>query len=135
MSNLKAEKLNIRKDENPKEWYNEVLRLAEIIDDRYPVKGMPVYPPYGFKIFKRIMQELERGLESIGVEPSWFPVVIPKSVFAKESEHIKGFEEEVFWITKGGLEDLEEPLALRPTSETEMYYMFAKWIQVTKICH
>ncbi len=126
---MKAEKLKTKKEENPKEWYNEVVRLAEIIDDRYPVKGMPVYPPYGYKIFRNIMRILENELEKFGVEPSWFPVLIPKEVFAKESEHIKGFEEEVFWITKGGKNELEEPLALRPTSETEMYYMFAKWIQ------
>jgi len=127
--NQKLEKLKYKKSENPKEWYNEVIRLAWVIDDSYPIKGMPVYTPYGYKMFKLMMRELENKLEEFGVEEAWFPIAIPKSIFAKESEHIKGFEEEVFWITKGGTKELEEPLALRPTSETEMYYIFSKWIQ------
>ncbi len=110
---------------NFSEWYAKVVREADIIDDRYPVKGMPVYKPYGFKFVKNILQKLSEFLDKEGFEEAWFPVVIPYEIFKKESEHIRGFEEEVFWVMKSE----EEKLILRPTSETEMYYMFSLWIQ------
>jgi len=116
----------MNKEKDFSEWYNRIIREADIIDDRYPIKGMPVYKPYGFKLVKNILSELERELERKGIEPSWFPVLIPYEIFKKESEHIRGFEGEVFWV--GGRDEKPEHI-LRPTSETEMYYMYSLWIQ------
>jgi len=114
------------KEKDFSEWYNKIVREADIIDDRYPIKGMPVYKPYGFKLVRSILEELEKELEKNGVEPSWFPILIPYEIFKRESEHIQGFEEEVFWV--GGKDEKPEYI-LRPTSETEMYYMYPLWIQ------
>jgi len=120
---------NIDKEENFSEWYNEILKFAEIVDIRYPVKGMPVFLKNGYLALRSMLRLLEEKLDKNNHFPLAFPVLIPKNILKKESDHIKGFEGEVFWVTKGGFEDLEEELALRPTSETPMYYMFALWIR------
>jgi prolyl-tRNA synthetase len=122
-------KFEIDKEKNFSEWYNEILKFAEIVDIRYPVKGMPVYLKNGYLALRSMLRLLEDKLDKTGHYPLAFPVVIPLSILQKESEHIKGFEGEVFWIERGGFEKLDEPLALRPTSETPMYYMFALWIR------
>jgi len=114
------------KERDFSEWYNRIVREVDIIDDRYPIKGMPIYKSYGYKLVRNILKELEIELEKNGVEPSWFPILIPYEIFKKESEHIKGFENEVFWV--GGKDEKPEYI-LRPTSETEMYYMYSLWIQ------
>ncbi len=119
----------INKEEEFSTWYNTIVRVADIIDDRYPIKGMPVYKTYGYRLVKNILSLLELELEKKDILPAWFPVLIPESIFKRESEHIRGFEGEVFWITRGGLEELEEKYVLRPTSETEMYFMYSKWIR------
>ena len=122
-------KFDIDKENNLSEWYNEILKAAGIVDIRYPVKGMPVYLKNGYLALREMLRSLEDKLDKKGHFPLAFPVVIPLSILRKESEHIKGFEGEVFWIERGGFEKLEEPLVLRPTSETPMYYMFALWIR------
>lgn len=111
------------------EWYAEVLRSAEIMDVRYPVKGMYVWLPYGFEIRQRVVEKLRRKLRETGHEEVLFPTLIPETQLKKESEHIAGFEDEVYWVTHGGLKELDEKLALRPTSETAIYPMFALWIR------
>ena len=121
--------MDIDKNQNFSEWYSQILFEAEIVDIRYPIKGMPVYLPYGFKIITNMFDNLEHKLNKTGHDKVLFPVAIPESIFAKESEHIKGFEGEVLWITKGGKSDLDEKLIMRPTSETAMYPMFALWIR------
>ncbi|MCX8199904.1 MAG: proline--tRNA ligase [Candidatus Micrarchaeota archaeon] len=112
---------------NFSEWYQTVLFDAGIVDIRYPVKGMPVYMPWGFQSLDYMFSFLEKLLDETGHQKMLFPVAIPESTFSKETEHIKGFEDEVLWITHGGLAPLEERLVLRPTSETAMYPMFALW--------
>lgn len=109
-------------------WFDAVLSEAELVDVRYGVKGFIVYRPFLMRIIKQIYALFERELEEDGHEPALFPLVIPRSYLSKESEHIKGFEGEVFWVTKRGHRELEEPLALRPTSETAIYPMYALWI-------
>ena len=111
------------------EWYDNVLLSAEIVDDRYPVKGFSVYMGWGMSIVKRIIAKLESLLEANGNKPMQFPVVIPEDSFSKEEEHIKGFSSEVFWITHAGENELERRLVLRPTSETAIYPMFKLWIR------
>ena len=110
------------------EWFHNVLEEAEIIDTRYPVKGMSVWLPRGFKIRKNALKILEKLLDE-DHEETLFPMLIPQSELAKEAIHVKGFEEEVYWVTRGGLRELNEELALRPTSETSMYPMFSLWVR------
>ena len=114
---------------NFSEWYSGVLKEADLIDLRYGVKGFLVIKPWAFKVIKNIYALYEVELERDGHAPVHFPAVIPESYFAKEKEHIKGFEGEVFWITKAGFNELEEKLILRPTSETAFYPMYALWIK------
>ncbi len=110
------------------EWFNELLVDAQIMDVRYPVKGFYVWFPFGFDLRKRTYNVL-RSLLDPDHQEAYFPLLIPENELLKESEHIKGFEEEVFWVTRGGSTVLDVPLALRPTSETAMYPMFSVWIR------
>ncbi len=111
-------------------WFDWVLEEAEIYDyGRYPVKGMGVWMPYGFQIRRRIVELIRDVLDPLGHEEVLFPLLIPEHLLAKESEHIKGFEDEVYWVTHGGLEPLDVKLALRPTSETSITYMESFWIK------
>jgi len=109
-------------------WYNDLLWRAEIMDVRYPVKGLYVWYPYGFAIRKYVYQRL-RDLLDRDHQETLFPLLIPEQEFMKEAEHIKGFENEVYWVTHGGTTPLEVKLALRPTSETAIYPMYALWVR------
>lgn len=113
---------------NFSEWFHNILEEAEIIDTRYPIKGMHVWQPQGFKIRKYAMKLLRELLDEDHDEVL-FPLLIPEDELAKEAIHVKGFEEEVYWVTHGGLTPLNKKLALRPTSETAMYPMFALWVR------
>jgi prolyl-tRNA synthetase len=108
-------------------WYEQICLVAEIIDKSYPVKGMPVFIPYGFYLHNKIMQILEEEWDKQDIAKVQFPLLIPQSFLSKEEDHIKGFDQEVFWVTRGGKKTLQQALALRPTSETAMYSMFSKW--------
>ncbi|MHC1635683.1 MAG: proline--tRNA ligase [Candidatus Methanospirareceae archaeon] len=122
------ERSTAEKESNFSEWYNEILSSAEIMDVRYPVKGVYVWYPYGYKIRKLVFSIL-RSLMDEEHEETLFPMLIPRDELMKEKEHIRGFEEQVFWVTRGGSEELDIPLALRPTSETAIYPMFKVWIR------
>ena len=106
------------------EWYHELLAAAEIMDIRYPVKGLYVWYPFGFALRNNIYSIIRELLNKDGHEEALFPLLIPENEFMKEAEHIKGFEDEVYWVTHGGTTPLEMKLALRPTSETAIYPMF-----------
>ncbi|MEK6978389.1 MAG: proline--tRNA ligase, partial [Candidatus Hydrothermarchaeota archaeon] len=95
------------------EWYNEVIERAQILDVRYPVKGLYVWFPYGFQVRKHVLEVIRHLLEEKGHQETLFPLLIPEDEFAKEAQHIKGFEDEVYWVTHGGLEPLNVKLALR----------------------
>jgi len=110
------------------EWFHNILEEAEIIDTRYPIKGMHVWQPQGFKIRKYALKLLRELLDD-DHEEVLFPLLIPEDELAKEAIHVKGFEEEVYWITHGGLTPLNKKLALRPTSETAMYPMLKLWVR------
>ncbi len=110
------------------EWFHNILEEAEIIDIRYPVKGMHVWKPQGFKLRKYTLEILKKILDETH-EEVLFPLLIPEDELAKEAIHVKGFEEEVYWVTHGGLTELNKKLALRPTSETAMYPMFSLWVR------
>jgi prolyl-tRNA synthetase len=114
--------------ENYSEWFHKVIAEVPIYDTRYPVKGTGVWTPFGFKIRKAVTQIIREELEERGHDEVLFPLLIPDYMLNKESEHIKSFEEEVFWVTHGGNSPLDVKLALRPTSETAIYPMFQLWI-------
>lgn len=109
-------------------WFNDLLWRAEIMDVRYPVKGLYVWYPYGFAIRKFVYNRLRELLDR-DHEETLFPLLIPEQEFMKEAEHIKGFENEVYWVTHGGTTPLDVKLALRPTSETAIYPMYALWLR------
>ncbi|MGP6220335.1 proline--tRNA ligase [Caldiplasma sukawensis] len=111
------------------EWYNEILDLAELSDKRYPVKGMNIWLPYGFQVMRNIDNMIREKFYEDQFEEVMFPSLISRDMFEIEFEHIKGFENELFWISSGGKEKLEEDLAMRPTSEAAMYPMFRLWIR------
>jgi len=119
----------MRKDENFSRWFDEILLNAEIMDNRYPIKGFAVYKGWGARIVRKITEMLEKKLEETGHTPMLFPVTISEDSFKKEAQHIKGFTAEVFWITHAGNRKLKKRMLLRPTSETAMYPMFAQWIR------
>ena len=114
--------------ENFDEWFHDILEQADITDSRYPIKGMAVWRPYGFQIRKHSMNIIKNLLDKDHDEVL-FPMLVPESELAKEGIHVKGFEDEVYWVTKGGQRELNEQLALRPTSETAIYPMYSLWIR------
>ena len=114
---------------NFNEWYNDVIEKADLSDKRYPIKGMNVWKPYGWKAMRQIDDLIRMEMEDTDHGEVNFPLLIPQTEFAKEGDHIKGFDAEVYWVTKGGVNELDVPLLLRPTSETAMYPMFNLWIR------
>jgi len=119
----------MKKAEDFSEWYNEIVERANLTDKRYPIKGMNVWTPYGWKIMQAIDSHIRHEFDATGHQEVCFPLLIPEDQFAKEKEHIKGFDAEVFWVTHAGLNPLDVKLLLRPTSETAMYPMFAIWVR------
>ena len=110
------------------EWYNEVVLKADLVDYG-PVRGTMVVKPYGYAIWENIQRELDRMFKETGHHNAYFPLFIPISFLQKEAEHVEGFAPELAIVTQAGGETLEEPLAVRPTSETIIGYMWAKWIR------
>ncbi|MEM2839542.1 MAG: proline--tRNA ligase [Thermoplasmata archaeon] len=119
----------MKKSEDFGEWYNEIVELAGLTDKRYPIKGMNVWLPYGWKIMQHIDGHIRKYFDETNHHEVCFPLLIPEGEFAKEKEHIKGFDEEVFWVTHAGLNLLDVKMLLRPTSETAMYPMFNLWVR------
>ncbi|MGH9238921.1 MAG: proline--tRNA ligase [Vicinamibacterales bacterium] len=109
-------------------WYIDVVRRAELADYS-PVKGCMVIRPYGYAIWELMQQALDRRFKATGHVNAYFPLFIPESLLMKEVEHVEGFAPQVAWVTQGGTELLEERLVVRPTSETIIGTMYAKWIQ------
>ena len=119
----------MKKAEDFSEWYNEIVERANLTDKRYPVKGMNVWTPYGWKIMRAIDTNIREEFDATAHDEVCFPLLIPEDQFAKETEHIKGFDAEVFWVTHAGLTPLDVKLLLRPTSETAMYPIFSLWVR------
>lgn len=117
------------KEENFGEWYNEMVEKANLSDKRYPIKGMNVWTPYGWKIMRNIDTYIRQELDATGHDEVCFPLLIPETEFKKEKDHIKGFDSEVYWVTHAGTNELDVRLVVRPTSETAMYPIFSLWIR------
>ncbi len=118
----------IDQDDNFSQWYNQVVRKAELADYA-PVRGCMIIRPYGYAIWENIQRLMDARFKETGVLNAYFPLLIPRSFIEKEAEHIEGFAPELAWVTRGGGEELDEPLAIRPTSETIVGHSFGKWIQ------
>ena len=118
-----------KKRESFAEWFEQVTLQTIVYDYRFPVKGCGVWPGYGFKLRRNVLDVMRRLLDSTGHEECLFPMLIPKSLLEKEAEHVRSFEGEVFWVTRGGFSELGEKLALRPTSETAIMPMLKLWIK------
>ena len=109
-------------------WYNEVIMRAQLADYS-PVRGCMVIRPNGYAIWEQMQRALDDMFKERGVQNAYFPLLIPQSFLSKEAEHVEGFAPELAVVTHGGGKELEEPLVIRPTSETIIYSMYAKWIQ------
>ncbi|GAC1467079.1 MAG: proline--tRNA ligase [Ktedonobacteraceae bacterium] len=118
----------VDQEDNFSKWYNQVVRKAELADYA-PVRGCMIIRPYGYAIWENIQRLLDARFKETDVENAYFPLLIPRSFLEREAEHVEGFAPELAWVTRGGGEELEEPLAIRPTSETIIGHTYAKWIQ------
>jgi prolyl-tRNA synthetase len=119
--------ITVKKNDDFSEWYTQAVLKAGLADYA-PVKGFIVLRPYGYAIWESIREILDRRFKDTGHQNGFLPVLIPESLLSKEKDHFAGFTPEVFWVTKAGDNDIGERLALRPTSETLAYSIFAKWI-------
>ncbi len=122
-----VQRLTSRSEDFPA-WYNEVVQKAELADYA-PVRGCMVIRPYGYALWENMRDELDRRFGETGHVNAYFPLFIPMSFLEKEAEHVEGFSPELAVVTHGGGKELEEPLAVRPTSETVIGHMWSKWIQ------
>lgn len=116
------------RDEDFSQWYTDVILQTQLCDYA-PVRGCMVIRPYGYAIWERIRAEMDARFKETGAENVYFPMFIPESLLLKEAEHVEGFAPEVAWVTQGGSEQLQERLAVRPTSETIICSMYSKWVQ------
>jgi len=116
------------KSEDFSRWYVEVIKKAELADYA-PMKGMMVIRPYGYAVWEHIQRLLDKRIKESGHRNAYFPLFIPETFLQKETEHLEGFSPEVAWVTQGGTEELEERLAVRPTSEAIIGNMYSKWIK------
>lgn len=129
------------RSENYSKWYNDIIRVCDLAEVS-PVRGCMVIKPWGMSIWNQIHRDLDTRIQNHGAENAYFPLLIPKSFLSKEAEHVDGFAKECAVVTHhrltadpdgGGLiadpeAELEDPLIIRPTSETMIWYMFKKWI-------
>ena len=118
----------VDQEDNFSMWYNQLVRKAELADYA-PVRGCMIIRPYGYAIWENMQRLLDARFKETDVVNAYFPLLIPRSFLEREAEHIEGFAPEVAWVTRGGGEELEEPLAIRPTSETIVGHTYAKWVQ------
>jgi prolyl-tRNA synthetase len=116
------------KSEDFSKWYVEVIQKAELADYT-PMKGMMVIRPHGYAVWENIQRLMDMRIKASGHVNAYFPLFIPESFLKKEAEHVQGFSPEVAWVTIGGQEELEERLAVRPTSEAIIGHMYARWIK------
>lgn len=125
-----AEQKVTPRSENFAEWYIDVIRKAELVDYGGELaRGTMVIRPYGYTLWENIQHALDRRFKATGHVNAYFPLFIPYSFIQKEAEHVEGFAPELALVTHGGGKELEEPLVVRPTSETIINYMYARWIQ------
>jgi prolyl-tRNA synthetase len=122
-----AKVLTAQADDFPR-WYQDVVAKAELADNG-PVRGTMVIRPYGYSIWERMQAEMDARIKAAGAENAYFPLFIPESYLRREAEHVEGFSPELAVVTHGGGKKLDEPVVVRPTSETMVGEYMAKWVQ------
>lgn len=120
--------ITVKKAENLSDWYTQVVTKSELADYS-SMKGFMVLRPYGYSLWERIKEALDRRLKETNHSNAYFPLLIPESFLKREAEHFKGFTPEVFWVTHAGDNKLAERLAIRPTSETIIYDAYSRWVR------
>ncbi len=120
--------ITVSKKEDFSEWYTQVVLKAKLADYA-PVKGLIVLRPDGYSIWESLRNTFDKKFAKNGIRNGFLPILIPESLLSKEKKHFEGFNPEVFWVTHSGNNEICDRLALRPTSETLAYTMYAKWIQ------
>ncbi|MGQ4512621.1 proline--tRNA ligase [Streptomyces sp. DW26H14] len=123
----KAPVLTPRADDFPR-WYQDLINKAELADNG-PVRGTMVIRPYGYGLWERMQSDMDARIKEAGVSNAYFPLFIPQSYLTREAEHVEGFAPELAVVTHGGGKELEEPVVVRPTSETIINEYFSKWVQ------
>src|SRR5580700_6535917 len=118
----------VTREEDFPRWYQEVIAGAEMAENG-PARGTMVIRPWGYGIWELMQAEIDRRIKAAGAENAYFPLFIPESFLKLEAEHVEGFAPELAVVTHGGGKLLEEPLVVRPTSETVINSLFSKWIQ------
>jgi len=126
-SKFSDKKITSRAD-NYSEWYLDVIAAAELAENS-PVRGCMVIRPYGYAIWESIQETLNKEFKKVGIENAYFPMFIPEKFLKREEDHVEGFAPEIALVTYAGGKKLEEPLVIRPTSETIIYDTFSRWIQ------
>ncbi|MFA5552774.1 MAG: aminoacyl--tRNA ligase-related protein, partial [Trueperaceae bacterium] len=109
-------------------WYNDIVYRADMVDQG-PVRGSMIIKPYGYSLWENIQKNLDAMFKASGHENLYFPMLIPMSFFAREAQHVEGFAPELAVVTHAGGKELEEPLAIRPTSETIIGEAYSRWVQ------
>ncbi|KAI0037151.1 prolyl-tRNA synthetase [Vararia minispora EC-137] len=120
--------IGVKKEVDFAGWYTNVLIKADMLD-YYSVSGCYILKPWSYSIWEAIQEWFNAKIKELGVENAYFPMFVSQKVLEREKDHIEGFSPEVAWVTRAGQSDLEEPIAIRPTSETAMYPYYAKWIK------
>ena len=115
------------KGEDYSQWYLDVVLKADMADYG-PVKGCMIIKPYGYAVWEHMQRDMDRRIKETGHVNAYFPLFVPKSLLEREKEHVEGFSPECAWVTIGGGAELEEPIAIRPTSEAIICSTFAKWV-------
>lgn len=123
----KAPVLTPRADDFPR-WYQDLINKAELAESG-PVRGTMVIRPYGYALWERMQQEMDTRIKAAGAQNAYFPLFIPQSFLTREAEHVEGFAPELAVVTHGGGKELDEPVVVRPTSETIVNESFSKWVQ------
>ncbi|SEG92647.1 prolyl-tRNA synthetase [Actinacidiphila yanglinensis] len=123
----KAPVLTPQADDFPR-WYQDLINKAELADNG-PVRGTMVIRPYGYGLWERMQADMDARIKSVGAQNAYFPLFIPQSYLTREAEHVEGFAPELAVVTHGGGKELEEPIVVRPTSETIINEYFSKWVQ------
>jgi prolyl-tRNA synthetase len=116
-----------KKSKNISRWYTDIIQVAKLADYG-PARGTMVIRPYGYRIWEFVQKDFNKSIQALGAENAYFPLFIPMKLLQREKDHVKGFSPELAIVTHGGGKKLAEPLVVRPTSETIMYEMYAKWI-------
>lgn len=120
--------ITVKKEHDFSEWYSQVVLKSELVDYA-SAKGFIILRPYGYAIWEKIREYIDKKIKKTGHQNAYFPALIPEGLLKKESEHFEGFVPEVFWVTHAGNRKVGERLALRPTSETIAYDSYSKWIR------